>query len=564
MRAAIYARFSSDKQREASIEDQVRNCERRAHAEKWQVVARFKDEAISGATTDRTGYQAMRRAAAAREFDVLLVEDLSRLSRDQPETERTIRRLEFDGIRVIGLSDGYDSASGKSRKLLRTMRAAINETYLDDLRDKTHRGLEGQARKGNNAGGRTYGYRHVPIEDSTRTDPLGRPVVIAVRREIDSVQAEVVRRIFTLYAEGSSSRSIADRLNRDGVPSPGSSWRRMGARPKHGWSMSAIAGPDATSGILNNELYIGRYIWNRSTWMKDPDTGKRTRRDRPESEWVINALPKLRIVEEELWQRVKARQRERAERIGARVRAGLKLDPRRRGGAPGRYLFSTLLKCAVCGASFVMSSKTHYRCASQVNGRERFCTNTLSVKRSTVERALLDDLKTRLLAPEAIAKVRELVEKGLAEFPKPHADNSARIATLTAEIERLVDAVATGALAPSSAVRERQQRAETELARLEAQAAAPAANVTRMLPRLAADYRALVSDLGNEAVKRNDVHRVRTELRRLLGEEILLRASADGTFLEAAVPAVPERLLLMAVGNGASPAAKNAGCGGRI
>src|SRR5690606_16882868 len=101
IRAAIYARYSSDAQRATSIEDQSRNCQRRADNESWQVVATFSDEAISGATSDRPGYQRMQKGALRREFDVLILDDLSRLSRDSLECEKVIRRLEFAGIRIV-------------------------------------------------------------------------------------------------------------------------------------------------------------------------------------------------------------------------------------------------------------------------------------------------------------------------------------------------------------------------------------------------------------------------------------------------------------------------------
>src|SRR5207302_553557 len=82
----VYARFSSDRQREASSEDQARNCRRRIEAEGWQLMQHFKDEGITGSTSERPAYKAMLRAAASGEFGVLLVDDLSRLSSDQIES----------------------------------------------------------------------------------------------------------------------------------------------------------------------------------------------------------------------------------------------------------------------------------------------------------------------------------------------------------------------------------------------------------------------------------------------------------------------------------------------
>lgn len=106
-RAALYARFSSTKQREASIEDQYRLLEQRAAKEGWKVVARYGDKAQSGQRADRPDYLRMLAAARQKEFDVLMVEALDRLARDLVEQERALRRLEFDGIRVV--AGDYDS-----------------------------------------------------------------------------------------------------------------------------------------------------------------------------------------------------------------------------------------------------------------------------------------------------------------------------------------------------------------------------------------------------------------------------------------------------------------------
>lgn len=150
--------------------------------------------------------------------------------------------------------DGYDSGS-KSRKIQRGVRSLVNEIYLDDLREKTHRGLSGQALRGLSAGGKTYGYRAVPIEDSTRKDAHGRPEIVGVRREVDKEQATIVRMIYEWYADGLSPLAITHKLNEIGVLSP------RGGK----WARSAIQGDkEHGTGLLNNLLYVGKYVWNRS------------------------------------------------------------------------------------------------------------------------------------------------------------------------------------------------------------------------------------------------------------------------------------------------------------
>jgi hypothetical protein len=80
---------------------------------------------------------------------------------------------------------------------------------------------------------------------------------------------------------------------------PGTAW---GARTIHG-------NPDRGTGILNNELYVGKLVWNRLRYIKDPETGKRVSRPNPESELITQDVPDLRIIADDLWQAVKARQK---------------------------------------------------------------------------------------------------------------------------------------------------------------------------------------------------------------------------------------------------------------
>jgi DNA invertase Pin-like site-specific DNA recombinase len=280
VKAAIYARYSTDLQRQASIEDQYRTCLARIEREDWTVVAKYKDEAVSGAKADRPGYQALLKAAKNREFDVLVVEEVSRLWRDQEEQWGAVKRLEFWGVHIIGCNDGIDTRAGYG--LLLGIRGALNEEARREIGKRTHRGLEGVALNGHNAGGRSYGYRHVAVEDPTRTDHLGRPLVVAVKREIDPEQARQVRRIFKWFVEGYSPRQIADRLNALGVPSPGATWNRR-LRKCRGWSGSAIYGDIKRGfGILCNPLYSGVYIWNRTRRRGMGDSGETGVADRSE------------------------------------------------------------------------------------------------------------------------------------------------------------------------------------------------------------------------------------------------------------------------------------------
>ena len=206
----------------------------------------------------------MLKDAEAGILDMLMVDDLSRLSRDDYEMKGVLRKFAWQGLRVIGVSDGYDSAR-KGHKIHAGFKGLMNEMFLDDLRDKTHRGMTGQALKGYNCGGRTYGYRNVPIEDESRRDAYGRPMVVAVRYEIDEAQSAIVRQIHE-----SVCRWACLQLDRRSTEPQR---RSILARRHLGYLRVKV--------ILENEMYEGRLIWNRREWAKHPDTGKRTYRERP-------------------------------------------------------------------------------------------------------------------------------------------------------------------------------------------------------------------------------------------------------------------------------------------
>ncbi len=320
MRAAFYARYSSENQREASIEDQFRNCDRACERYGWPVVARLSDEALSGTKNDRPGYLALLAAAKRREFDVIVVDEVSRLWRDQEEQWRAVKRLEFLGIHILGVSDGINTQAGGYRLLL-SIRGAMNEEARREIAWRTHRGQEGQVRKGFISGGRLYGYRNVPIENAAQRDHLGRAIVVAVRREIDPEQAKWVVWIYERYADGWNPRRIADELNRMDVPSPGSTWLRKDKRRCRGWAASSIYGDQKRGfGILFNPLYAGQYVWNRTKRVVNPETSGRQHALRPQSEWLEQEVPELRIVPEDLWERVQIR-RERQHEASKNMRA---------------------------------------------------------------------------------------------------------------------------------------------------------------------------------------------------------------------------------------------------
>lgn len=232
MKVAIYARYSSDNQRDASIADQIRICREFAARQSWAVVQEFTDHAISGATLLRAGFQALMRDALNRRFDVVLAESLDRFSRDQEDTAGLFKRLTFAGVNIVTL------AEGDITHLHIGFKGTMNALFLKDLAEKTHRGLHGRIEAGKSAGGLCYGYRVVKT--------LSGGNVSTGEREIEPAQAQVVERIFRDFIAGASPKQIAKNLNREGVAGP------FGGA----WSPSTIYGnAKRGTGVLNNELY---------------------------------------------------------------------------------------------------------------------------------------------------------------------------------------------------------------------------------------------------------------------------------------------------------------------
>ena len=422
MRAVIYARYSSDLQRDASIEDQVRVCRRRIDAEGWTLGRVYADHGASGASHLRAGYQALLQDARRHEFDVVVAESLDRLSRDQEHVAALYKQLSFHGVLLLTI------AEGEITELHVGLKGAMSALYLKDLAQKTRRGLEGRVRQGRSAGGLSYGYRIVRA-----IGPDGAPTT--GEREVDAKEAEVVRGVFAAFAAGKSPRAIAKDLNELGVSGP---------RGKP-WGASTIYGNQLRgTGVLNNELYAGKLVWNRQRFVKDPEMVRRQARPNPKKEWVVENVPALRIVSEELWSSVKARQA--ATRHYVAQDAALRPERARR----PRYLFSGLITCGACGGGYTLVGARHYGCA---NVRNRgTCNNRLTIRRDVLEETVLKGLKDNLLQPELIHEFVTTYQQEYNRLRREQASEQAAAHAELARVERpirnIVEAVKAGLFAP--------------------------------------------------------------------------------------------------------------------
>ena len=403
MRAAIDARYSSENQRAESIEDLVSSC-RKLAADRGYVVAEdhiYSDAAASGARKDRVGLSALVAASEAKQIDAVLVDDLSRLARDNFLMLSVLAELRFNGVRVVSVADGLDSEDEEATVGIQ-VRGIFNELQLRDLRKKTLRGQIGQKERGFSVGERTFGYRSLPV-GSMRMDKKGRPRPDGYRMEIEPREASVVLRIFQEFGDGQSVCAIVRQLNDEGV----SGCFRSGK----GWF------PATLSRIMRNENYVGRWIWSRRETRRDPKTGRRKQFPKPESEWIIREDEALRIVPQALWVRVQERHQETTRTWpGGKAKGGAGLP---RGGWIKHYpdyLLSGAMACGVCGGTIAQVSGKgggYYGCLAASRGA---CDNRLLVRRILTERVVMAAVRNHLASAENLRYVLRRVEEEVAKI----------------------------------------------------------------------------------------------------------------------------------------------------
>ncbi|MBK5927294.1 recombinase family protein [Rhodobaculum claviforme] len=511
-RVAIYARYSTELQREASIEDQLRVCRRRIEAEGWQEVRVHSDKGISGATHLRPGYQALLEDARTGRIDVVLAESLDRLSRDQEHVAGFYKLMVHAGVEVVTVAEGVIS------ELHIGLKGTMSALYIKDLRQKTHRGLEGRVKAGKSAGGLSYGYAVVRTLLPDGTPSTGDFAVLPG-------EAAVVRRIFSDYAAGQSARRIAIALNAEGIPAPRS------GKGTGTWTASTISGNwQRGTGILNNELYVGVRVWNRLSYGKDPITGKRGSRLNPPEEWISEPVPELRIIDDALWTAVKARQE------ATRMTVLVETQARPNGFGVARrptYLFSGLLKCGCCGAGYTLMNKTKYGCSASRN--RGTCDNRKLIKREELEARVLDGLRDRLMHPalvaEFLAEYQREWNRHQTDETAARATTKAELAQVTRKIDQILDAIEGGMFHPS--MKDRMTALETQKTALNVklEELGPEEPPVLLHPGLTEVYARKVGDLVT-ALNAEGTRLEATEILRSLVDEIRLHPEQDGHAIE--------------------------------
>ena len=418
MRAALYARVSSDVQveKDLSIPAQLREMREFAAKQSWTVVREYVDEAESARSADRPAFQALTAEVKGKEkpFDVVLVHKLNRFARNREDAIIYKSLLRRRGIEVISVTERIDDSP--TGRLLEGIIEVIDEWYSANLAVETVKGQRENALRGYSNGGiPPFGYRAVKVKDDRGNEKT--------RWGPDSESAPVVGEIFGMYADrGMGLFAIAQELNNRGVKTP-----RGGL-----WSKTTL------HGLLRNEAYLGRRIWNRE------DNSTPGRKYKPREQWVVVEGAHEPLVSVESFEKVQAKLRQR--------RTDPSLHPR---VLSGDYLLTGLLRCGLCGSHYCgfstgrKGTKQYYACTTYRGKGKRICPAPL-LEKPVVEDLVLSAVRDRVLTEDSVRELTRITNERLAsEIPAARAEQaelSKRLTDVEGRLAKLQDALATGEL----------------------------------------------------------------------------------------------------------------------
>jgi len=411
-RAALYARFSSDVQKDRSIEDQFADLEKAAQRFGFKLDRRhyYSDRAESAASLfDRPGLTKELFGASARnEFDVVLVEATDRLSRRQADLFLLADQFNFDNVKIFTIG-------GEVSDLQLTFDGHSNADMLKKLAIRVKRGHDGIAREGLIPGRCAYGYDLVEHEPGAKA--------------INRSQAKIVVRIFEEYASGKSPRQIAADLMRDKIPSPSGT--------AHWNFQSIVGGAGKKRGMIHNQLYIGVYLKNRFFNVKNPATGKVITRKADPSDLITAKVDHLRIVSDKLWNAAHQLRHQRAnKKFGASGQVQRAVIPRK------QHLLAGLLRCAECNGTMIVTASDRYgvkRVACSAAFNHQSCDHAKTYNLDKLTALAIDSMRTHLTDPEFI---KEKARAKTVEFARLEKANSGARQAAVKQHDRLNSQIA--------------------------------------------------------------------------------------------------------------------------
>lgn len=385
-RVVAYCRVSTNKEEQLdSLESQQKFFDEYSKRKNYSLIKIYADEGKSGTKIkNRTELLRLLKDAGKDIFDAVLIKDVSRLARNTIDFLTSIRRLKELGIKVIFVN--YDQTSSESSEFMLTMLSAIAQEESANTSKRVKFGKRLNAEKGK-VPNLVYGYDKI----------IGDYFNLKINEE----ESSVVKQIFSMYTEKNMGENkIAYVLNFRGLKT------KRGCK----WSQNAIAR------ILSNELYIGKIVNGKET-VENFLTSKRS--SVPRDEWLVTVRPELRIVDEDVFEKVK--------KIKANRQQLFKLTGERK---TEKNIFSKLIKCTCCGASFrrqVRKLKTNISIKWICSGRNYNGIASCPNKTVIDEDEMVDEIKKYFLS--VLSNKPNNIKKIINEFNKQYKEKAENQAT---------------------------------------------------------------------------------------------------------------------------------------
>ena len=408
IKAALYARYSSDNQREESIEAQVEAIKSFADRENIIIVEKYIDEAKTGTTDNRGDFQRMIADAKAKKFQLLLVHKNDRFSRNTYDSVIYRHELKNNGVRFLAVAQPLDEDKPEE-KLLDSLLTAMSSFYSENLRHEVLKGLTINAKRAQHTGG---------------TPPLGYDVDKDHHLVLNEKEAEAVRMIFKMVLADNKYGEILNEL------------RINGFKTKRGKDF----GKNSLNAILHNRKYVGDYVYNK-TYGKDPISHKRnSHKERPISEQIIvkGAIPAI-ISREDF----------------AKVQELLLQRKRFAHVCKTKYLLTGKIFCGICNSSYngnrKLPNKKHltqtptftYRCSNRSNRNDKSVCDNTEINRNQLESYILSQIESWVFNPETVSSIAEKFQNYAAKMASDSNKKLVKlentISSLNRELENLTD-----------------------------------------------------------------------------------------------------------------------------
>lgn len=422
MKAAIYVRYSSDNQREESIEAQIRAIKEFAKIENIEIVKIYADEAKSATTDDRPQFLRLMKESEFNIFDSVIVHKLDRFARNRYDSAFYKKKLKDNNVKLISVLEHLDDSPESI--ILESVLEGMAEYYSVNLSREVMKGMKETALQCKHNGG---------------LPPLGYNVAPDKLYVINDYEAGAIKTIFELYASGIGYTPILDKLN------------ELGYKTKTGKSF----GKNSLFTILNNEKYNGVYVFNKTSRKKDGKRNSHKYKNNDEIIKIDGGMPK--IISDELWNEVKKRMESNKRNRGANTATTI-------------YLLSGLVYCGKCGSSMTGNrrysgrNKTLYETYECSNRKRTKQCDAKAINKSHIEKIVIDELYNTMFSPQAINKLTKdllnYTQKQNKTITKDIKAYKKELSDIQKQIDNMIDAIAHGFYNPS--MKEKSEKLEAQ------------------------------------------------------------------------------------------------------